>query len=119
MRLRKSIFTKLIGSFILYVVIMITTFAVCLLLELLFISKGDPAGIYPVGILDENGEVTGMEAIQNVGGWVEELDDNYCVTHIYGEKKTAVECYSTSELLELTSAFGQTEYVGFFIQPED
>lgn len=119
MRLRKSIFTKLIGSFILYVVIMIITYAVCLLLELLLLSKGDPTSIYPVGILDENGEVTGLEAIQNIGGWVEELDEDYRVTRIYGEKKTAVERYSTSELLELTSAVGQTEYMGFFIQPED
>ncbi len=119
MRLRKSIFTKLIGCFILYVIIMVITFVLCMLLDVLVMSKGNPVGIYPVGILDENGDVADLEAIQNIGGWVEELDGNYRVVRIYGEKKTDAESYSTDELLALTSAFGQTEYIGFFIQPED
>ncbi|MDE6674306.1 MAG: HAMP domain-containing protein, partial [Acetatifactor sp.] len=119
MRLKKSIFTKLIGCFILYVIIMVITFALCMLLDVLVMSKGNPVGIYPVGILDENGDVADPEAIQNIGGWVEELDEDYRVVRIYGEKKTDAESYSTDELLALTSAFGQTEYIGFFIQPED
>lgn len=119
MRLKKSIFTKLIGCFILYVIIMVITFVLCMLLDILVMSKGNPVGIYPVGILDENGDVADPEAIQNIGGWVEELDEDYRVVRIYGEKKTDAESYSTDELLALTSAFGQTEYIGFFIQPED
>ncbi len=39
MRLKKSIFTKLMGSFILYVVILFFTFAVYLLLEAVLIGK--------------------------------------------------------------------------------
>lgn len=119
MRLRKSIFTKLIGCFILYVIIMVITFVLCMLLDILVMSKGNPVGIYPVGILDENGDVADLEAIQNIGGWVEELDEDYRVVRIYGEKKTDAESYSTDELLALTSAFGQTEHIGFLIQPED
>lgn len=119
MRLRKSIFTKLIGCFILYVIILVITFALCLMLDVLFMSKGNPAGIYPIGILDENGDVADLEAIQNIGGWVEELDEDYRVIRIYGEKKTDVESYSMDELLALTSAFGQTEHIGVFLQPED
>lgn len=119
MRLRKSIFTKLIGCFILYAIIMVITFALCLLLDVLVMSKGNPAGIYPVGILDENGDVADLETIQNIGGWVEELDEDYHVIRVYGEKKNDTESYSADELLALTSAFGQTEHIGFFIQPED
>lgn len=119
MRLRKSIFTKLIGCFILYAIIMVITFALCMLLDVLVMSKGNPVGIYPVGILDENGDVADLETIQNIGGWVEELDEDYHVVRVYGEKKTDTESYSTDELLTLTSAFGQTEYIGFFIQPVD
>lgn len=119
MKLRKSIFTKLIGCFILYAIIMVITFALCMLLDVVVMSKGNPIGIYPVGILDENGDVADLEAIQNIGGWVEELDEDYHVIRVYGEKKTDTESYSTDELLALTSAFGQTEHIGFFIQPED
>ncbi|MDE6516626.1 MAG: hypothetical protein K2L18_02090, partial [Acetatifactor sp.] len=75
MKLKKSIFTKLIGSFILYVVVMILTFAVCLLLETMLIVEGDPTSLYPYGIIDEEGNVAGMEILQKIGGWVEELED--------------------------------------------
>lgn len=119
MKLRKSIFTKLIGCFILYAIIMVITFALCMLLDVVVMSKGNPVGIYPVGILDENGDVADLGAIRNIGGWVEELDEDYHVIRVYGEKKTDTESYSTDELLALTSAFGQTEHIGFFIQPED
>lgn len=119
MRLRKSIFTKLIGCFILYVIVMIITFILCLLLDILIMSKGNPVGIYPIGILDENGRVADLEAIQNIGGWVEELDEDYRVVRIYGQKKMGAGRYSTDELLELTSPLGQTEYMGFLVQPED
>ena len=47
MRLKKSIFTKLMGSFILYVVILFFTFAVYLLLEAVLIGEGNPANLYP------------------------------------------------------------------------
>lgn len=115
MRLRKSIFTKLIGSFILYAAVLAVTFILCLLLEVLVMTKGNPAGVYPGG----SGEAPELEAIQNIGGWVEELDDDFHVIRVYGEKKTAAESYTADELLELTSAAGQTEYIGFFTRPED
>lgn len=125
MRLKKSIFTKLIGSFILYVVVMILTFVVCLLLETMLIVEGDPTSLYPYGIIDEDGNVAGMEILQKIGGWVEELEDGetggdgfYHVARVYGEKKTGEERYSLQDLLELTAPFAETKYIGFFIQPE-
>ncbi|MDE5748297.1 MAG: HAMP domain-containing protein, partial [Acetatifactor sp.] len=126
MRLKKSIFTKLIGCFVLYVVVMIVTFVVCLLLEVWLIAEGDPTSLYPYGIIDEDGNVAGMEILQKIGGWVEELEDgetggdgSYHVARVYGEKKTGEESYSLQELLELTAPFEETEYIGFFIQPEN
>ena len=126
MRLKKSIFTKLIGSFVLYVVVMIVTFVVCLLLETVLITEGDPTGLLPYGIIDEDGNVAGMEILQKIGGWVEELEDgeqgrdgSYNVVRVYGEKKTEGQHYSLQDLLELTAPFGETKYIGFFIQPEN
>ncbi len=126
MRVKKSIFTKLIGCFVLYVVVMIVTFVICLLLETVLITKGDPTSLYPYGIIDEDGNVAGMEILQKIGGWVEELEDGetggdgfYHVARVYGEKKTGKESYSLQDLLELTAPFEETKYIGFFIQPEN
>lgn len=155
MRLKKSIFTKLIGSFILYVVILFFTFAVYLLLEAVLIGEGNPANLYPYQIIDENGNVAGIEILQKMGGWVEELEEGgregqapgqgqtfgseqgqapeqdqasgpgqeqggiYQVIRVYGEKKSGGDIYSAQNLLELTSPYGETAYIGFFVQPEN
>ena len=135
MRLKKSIFTKLMGSFILYVVILFFTFAVYLLLEAVLIGEGNPANLYPYQIIDENGNVAGIEILEKMGGWVEELEEggregmvsasgtdqggSYHVIRIYGEKKNDSHIYSAQDLLELTAPYGETAYIGFFVQPEN
>ncbi len=129
MRLKKSIFTKLIGSFILYVVVLFFTFAAYLLLEAVLIGEGNPANLYPYQIVDESGNVSGIEILQKMGGWVEELEEGgqkgqdqdgfYHVIRVYGEKKNHRETYSARDLLELTAPYGDTVYIGFFIQPEN
>lgn len=135
MRLKKSIFTLLMGSFILYVVILFFTFAVYLLLEAVLIGEGNPANLYPYQIIDENGNVAGIEILEKMGGWVEELEEggregmvsasgtdqggSYHVIRIYGEKKNDSHIYSAQDLLELTAPYGETAYIGFFVQPEN
>ena len=135
MRLKKSIFTKLMGSFILYVVILFFTFAVYLLLEAVLIGEGNPANLYPYQIIDENGNVAGIEILEKMGGWVEELEEggregmvsasgtdqggSYHVIRIYGEKKNDSHIYSAQDLLELTAPYGETAYIGLFVQPEN
>ena len=135
MRLKKSIFTKLMGSFILYVVILFFTFAVYLLLEAVLIGEGNPANLYPYQSIDENGNVAGIEILEKMGGWVEELEEggregmvsasgtdqggSYHVIRIYGEKKNDSHIYSAQDLLELTAPYGETAYIGFFVQPEN
>lgn len=116
---KKSIFTKLIGSFILYVIVMVITFGICVLLEVLIMTKGNPESVFPNSIFDENGDVANLEAIQSLGGWVEELDEDYRVIGIFGEKKTDMERYSVEELLDLTSHLGEQEYMGFLVKPEN
>jgi len=123
------------GSFILYVVILFFTFAVYLLLEAVLIGEGNPANLYPYQIIDENGNVAGIEILEKMGGWVEELEEggregmvsasgtdqggSYHVIRIYGEKKNDSHIYSAQDLLELTAPYGETAYIGFFVQPEN
>ena len=86
MKIRKSIFTKLIGSFILYAVATVLTFILCLLLSVVFIGEGDLNRVRPDNVIDENGNVINLDIAQKIGGWVEELDSSYNVINIYGEK---------------------------------
>lgn len=118
MKIKKSIFMKLMGSFILYVVVIILTFVFCLWIEAMFITEGDFERLVPQNIIDENGNVVNLETAQKVGGWVEEIDENYNVINVYGNKRTDKAEYSADDLFELTSIFGNSQYIGFFIQPE-
>lgn len=119
MKIKKSIFTKLIGSFILYAVATILTFAFCMFLSIVFIGNGNAASVRPDNIIDENGNIINLDIAQKVGGWVEELDENYNVINYYGDKFTDDTAYTVEDIFELTSAYGKTDYVGFFIQPEN
>ena len=119
MKIRKSIFTKLIGSFILYAVATVLTFILCLLLSLVFIGEGDLNRVRPDNVVDENGNVVNLDIAQKIGGWVEELDENYNVINTYGEKRTTNTYYTSEQLLELTSSNGKSEYIGFLVQPEN
>lgn len=119
MKLKKSVFTKLIGCFILYAVTTVLTFILCLLLSIVFIGKGDINRVRPDKVIDENGNVANLDTVQKMGGWVEELDGEYNVISIYGEKQSEETSYTHEDILETTSAYGKTEYIGFFIQPEN
>ena len=119
MKIRKSIFTKLIGSFILYAVATVLTFVLCLLLSVVFIGEGDLNRVRPDNVVDENGNVINLDIAQKIGGWVEDLDSSYNVINIYGEKQSEETSYTNEDILALTSAYGKTEYIGFYVQPEN
>lgn len=114
MKIKKSIFTKLIGSFLLYAVLIVITFVLCIFMEAMIISEGNITEISPKSLIDENGNVTNIEIAQNLGGWVEELDEENRIIRVYGEKKTTNQGYTQNEMLKLTSAYGETEYIGIY-----
>lgn len=115
MKIRKSIFSKLIGSFLLYAVLLLLTFMVFVLLEALVISEGKITKVSPESVIDEQGNVVNIEIAQKLGGWVEELDYENRVVQIYGEKKTDNLEYSNDEILKMCSSFAETEYIGIYI----
>jgi len=119
LKIRKSIFTKLIGSFLLYAVLIIITFVVCVLIEALIISEGKITKISPESMIDERGNVTNIEIAQNLGGWIEELDADNKVIQVYGEKLTSNRQYSNDEILKMCSSFSDTEYIGIFISASE
>lgn len=114
MKIKKSIFTKLIGSFLLYAILIVFTFVLCFFLEAMLISEGNITKISPESMIDENGNVTNIEIAQKLGGWVEELDEENRIIKVHGEKKTVNQRYTPNEMLELTSAYGETDYIGIY-----
>ena len=63
-------------------------------------ANSNPA--FPVLLTDGDGNIQDIEGIQRLGGWVEELDEDYRVRSIYGEKKTETTQYTPEFLLEWT-----------------
>lgn len=98
---------------------MILTFIFCIWLEATFIGEGNMHRLHPENVIDPKGNVVNLEIIKKVGGWIEELDENYHVIHAYGQKQTDKYAYSAEDLLELTASFGTGKYIGFFIRPEE
>ena len=115
MKIKKSIFTKLIGSFLLYAVLIVITFVVCVFFQALVITEGEITKISPESMIDDLGNVTNIEVAQNLGGWIEELDADNRVVQVYGEKLTSNQQYSNDEILKMCSSFSDTEYIGIFI----
>lgn len=116
---RKSIFFKLIGSFILFAFAIVITFVLCLVLEAVFIVGGDLTGWNPTAVIDENGHVINAEIIESLGGWIEELDEDGNILQVYGDKKTPQQRYTADELLKLTSVNSDSEYTTFYVTPEN
>lgn len=116
---RKSIFFKLIGSFILFAFAIVITFVLCLVLEAVFIVGGDLTGWNPTAVIDENGRVINAEIVESLGGWIEELDEDGNILQVYGDKKTPQQRYTADELLKLTSLHSDSEYTTFYVTPEN
>lgn len=115
---KRSIFTKLIGSFVFYALCLIATFVLCLVLQSLIIGEGDIPSIEPQHLMDENGAIQNINIAENMGGWIEELDNSYHVQKVYGTKRTDAQGYTTEELLKYTSPYGKTKYLGIFMKSE-
>ena len=101
-RRKGSIFRKLIASYIIFsffAILIVIGVGVAAMFRIT--GFGEESG-FPGVAIGENGEILNMDSIQNLGGWVEELDENYQVKSIYGEKLTDSMRYTPETLLEWT-----------------
>lgn len=101
-----SIFWKLIISYIIFSMIAIVVTMVCMAVSI-FISFGGSNPDFP-GILVEDGKIGNLTEIDNLNGWVEELDENYRVVNIYGRKQTLEQSYTPEQLIDMTAQKGYT-----------
>lgn len=113
-RLRKSIFSKLVISYVIFSIMILVSFVACLIAAAIFLSGGDDSAMPPNAFVNENGEILTTEQIKKLGGWVEELDENFQIVNVYGEKQTEKQSYTQAEILSLmnVSETEENPYIG-------
>lgn len=114
--MKKSIFTKLIGCFIAVIVLVLVDYVLLILLEM---NAGGGMKLNPENNISADGTIVNLSAVTDLGGWVEELDQDHNVIAVSGEKRTDKTSYTEDELYELTSVLGDSELIGFMIKPEN
>ncbi len=117
-KIKKSIFTKLIGGFIAFFAMFLATFIICILMAASTLNNGNFENLMPYSHIDSFGNVTNTEGIINLGGWIEELDSDYNIVRIYGEKRTESTKYSQNEFYDMLSFFDEDEFICFLSNPE-
>lgn len=111
--MKKSIFRKLVGSYIIFFILFLATLAICLILAILSSVGGDVMNFTPEGHIGENGELIHLDSITNFGGWVEELDSEGNVVNIYGAETPMNPHYSSEIMMDVLSLTGNSEYFAF------
>lgn len=110
---KKRIFTKLILCFVVLPILLILTAFVCLLLDIAVTTGGGLEIPFPYSIVSEDGQLQNIEVLTEIGGWVEELDEQYRILQIYGEKQSDVQQYTQADIYDLLSVDGKSDFLGF------
>uniref|UniRef100_UPI0040564919 HAMP domain-containing sensor histidine kinase n=1 Tax=Acetatifactor sp. TaxID=1872090 RepID=UPI0040564919 len=114
-RMKKGIFQKLVISYIVFSIVLLSGFVATLLISAVTITSGDTNTLCPYEVVDSEGNITNLETVTNLDGWIEELDENYKVINVYGEKKTEQVKYTQEEIYYITrmKQGDDKEYIGF------
>lgn len=114
----KSIFTKLLVSFFVFLFLLFLTMAGCLLAAVAALDNGDMENLMPYSHVDSHGNIKNPEGVTNLGGWIEELDEDYRVIKVYGAKRNQTTEYTQAEIYDLISLDSENELMGFLYKPE-
>lgn len=114
-KIKKGIFQKLVISYIVFSVLICISLMVSIVISALIFTGGDTDALSPYEVVDEDGNITNLKAVTNIDGWIEELDEDYRIVKVYGEKKTEQRQYTQEEIYHLTSMEkgDDREYIGF------
>lgn len=116
-----SLYRKLVGSYVVFSLLTVFVFILCLVLVSAVVSKGNLPGLVPYTLSDQKSCEKAMPGLENIKGWIEELDENYQVRSVMGEKRTKKESYTPLDLFRLTSpnTLKSPEFVGFLNERTD
>lgn len=109
----KSIFGKLIFSYFVFTAVAIVGVVVCFVLALVQSVGGEQKlEEYPYIVFAQNGELKSSEALEQFAGWVEELDEDYSVSKVFGQKRTEIQQYTEKEIIGYLSKALQMNHEG-------
>ncbi len=116
-KVKGSIFRKLIASYIVFALVAIISTIICIIVSAL-LSWGDNLdNNFPIATVKEDGEIASVDGVIKLGGWVEQLDENYQVQEVFGDKLTTDENYTVEQLLDLTRITNFNEEYHVFLEP--
>ncbi|MCR5249881.1 MAG: HAMP domain-containing histidine kinase [Lachnospiraceae bacterium] len=98
---KKSIFSRLVGSYVLFLFGTIFLYVVLAILIISYLGNGSVENASPQTVVTNEGTIRDLEVLSRIGGWVEELDEKGNLITSWGEKKTEKERYEIPELAQL------------------
>lgn len=117
---RKSIYQKLVFSYIVFALTAIVIVIGCLAAGVFFSIGKNVGEDFPGVSLDASGEPVNVSNITDMGGWVEQLDRDYHVVKVYGDKQTKEMEYTEYQLSTCTNIISSrdSDYHMFWQQEE-
>ena len=119
-RKKSSVFRQLVASYIVFSMVSVFLLYLCMFGILLFLGGGQLESLAPYDLVDKKGNIRDLDSFKRLGGWIEQLDDSYHVTKVYGEKKDLADSYTMEELTEylitdnlVETTTSASEYRGF------
>ena len=106
---KKSIFSRLVKSYVLFLTLSVVLYLGVVVLFLTLVGNGNARNIYPKAIVEKDGSIKNLEALKNIGGWIEELNEDGTVIKVYGECKQERNQYSLKELAKFLE-LGMMDY---------
>lgn len=100
MRKNSSIFRKLIGSYIIFALVAIAIVTGVMVIYLFSALDISETSDFPGLTILEDGSIGNLDDVKTLNGWVEELDENYKVVNVYGNKQTDDMSYTEKQLIE-------------------
>ena len=98
---QKSIFSRLVKSYILFLIVTIILYLAVAIALLMYLGNGRLGNASPQTVVKYDGTITDMEVLERIGGWVEKLDESGKVVDVVGQKKTDKYSYDIPELANL------------------
>lgn len=97
-RKKRSIFTRLVISYLLFLMGTLVLFLAVTIIGIIYMGNGSLENASPQNVIKSDGSLNDIEVLRRIGGWVEELDENGNVIEVTGEKKTDRYSYDTEAL---------------------
>ena len=108
---QKSIFSRLVKSYILFLIGSLIIFFIMIFFVLALVSNGSINNLSPQSVVNNDGTLNDIDTLSSIGGWVEELDSEGNVINVVGDRKIEKESYSFEELSDILD-LGYVKYNG-------